>query len=220
MWGSSIVGFGDAHCPGSSGRVSHAPCSFRRARRTSASTCSTASTRTARAAPCSGCTPAARAASTCRPGRRGRQGAGPHPATSVKNVTDVPGGVAARSGGRDLRLLLFGAHACPDQGVPGGGRRRRAGPGAASVSTQAPAAAPQRSLPRPVAELRGAGQGPRRPPDPRREDRPAHERRAGVPRLGIPAYNWWNEALHGVARAGTATVFPRRSAWRRRSTPR
>lgn len=26
--------------------------------------------------------------------------------------------------------------------------------------------------------------------------------------LGIPAYNWWNEALHGVARAGTATVFP------------
>jgi len=29
-----------------------------------------------------------------------------------------------------------------------------------------------------------------------------------VPRLGIPAYNWWNEALHGVARAGRATVFP------------
>ncbi len=29
-----------------------------------------------------------------------------------------------------------------------------------------------------------------------------------VPRLGIPAYNWWNECLHGVARAGTATVFP------------
>ena len=29
-----------------------------------------------------------------------------------------------------------------------------------------------------------------------------------VPRLGIPAYNWWNEVLHGVARAGTATVFP------------
>lgn len=26
--------------------------------------------------------------------------------------------------------------------------------------------------------------------------------------LGIPAYNWWNEALHGVARAGIATVFP------------
>ncbi|OQP61327.1 glycosyl hydrolase [Niastella vici] len=29
-----------------------------------------------------------------------------------------------------------------------------------------------------------------------------------VSRLGIPAYNWWNEALHGVARAGVATVFP------------
>ena len=29
-----------------------------------------------------------------------------------------------------------------------------------------------------------------------------------IPRLGIPAYNWWNEALHGVARAGHATVFP------------
>lgn len=29
-----------------------------------------------------------------------------------------------------------------------------------------------------------------------------------VERLGIPAYNWWNEALHGVARAGRATVFP------------
>ena len=29
-----------------------------------------------------------------------------------------------------------------------------------------------------------------------------------IPRLGIPAYNWWNEALHGVARAGCATVFP------------
>ncbi|MDE6591549.1 MAG: glycoside hydrolase family 3 C-terminal domain-containing protein [Oscillospiraceae bacterium] len=29
-----------------------------------------------------------------------------------------------------------------------------------------------------------------------------------VPRLGIPAYNWWNEGLHGLARAGTATMFP------------
>ncbi len=33
-------------------------------------------------------------------------------------------------------------------------------------------------------------------------------RAPAIPRLGIPAYNWWNEALHGVARAGTATVFP------------
>jgi beta-glucosidase len=30
----------------------------------------------------------------------------------------------------------------------------------------------------------------------------------GVPRLGIPEYNWWNEALHGVGRSGRATVFP------------
>lgn len=29
-----------------------------------------------------------------------------------------------------------------------------------------------------------------------------------IERLGIPAYNWWNESLHGVARAGIATVFP------------
>ena len=29
-----------------------------------------------------------------------------------------------------------------------------------------------------------------------------------IPRLGVPAYDWWNEALHGVARAGPATVFP------------
>jgi beta-glucosidase len=31
---------------------------------------------------------------------------------------------------------------------------------------------------------------------------------AAIPRLGIPEYNWWNECLHGVARAGLATVFP------------
>lgn len=31
---------------------------------------------------------------------------------------------------------------------------------------------------------------------------------AAIPRLQIPAYHWWNEALHGVARAGIATVFP------------
>ncbi|WP_059002529.1 glycoside hydrolase family 3 N-terminal domain-containing protein, partial [Xanthomonas citri] len=29
-----------------------------------------------------------------------------------------------------------------------------------------------------------------------------------IPRLQVPAYDWWNEALHGVARAGGATVFP------------
>jgi len=30
----------------------------------------------------------------------------------------------------------------------------------------------------------------------------------GIPRLGIPSYNYWSEALHGVARNGRATVFP------------
>ncbi|HET7898248.1 MAG TPA: glycoside hydrolase family 3 N-terminal domain-containing protein, partial [Flavisolibacter sp.] len=33
-------------------------------------------------------------------------------------------------------------------------------------------------------------------------------RNKAIDRLNIPAYNWWNEALHGVARAGLATVFP------------
>lgn len=33
-------------------------------------------------------------------------------------------------------------------------------------------------------------------------------RNKAISRLNIPAYNWWNEALHGVARAGLATVFP------------
>ena len=31
---------------------------------------------------------------------------------------------------------------------------------------------------------------------------------AAIPRLDIPAYNFWNEALHGVGRNGRATVFP------------
>jgi beta-glucosidase len=31
---------------------------------------------------------------------------------------------------------------------------------------------------------------------------------AAIPRLGVPEYDWWNEALHGLARSGEATVFP------------
>ncbi len=31
---------------------------------------------------------------------------------------------------------------------------------------------------------------------------------AAIPRLDVPAYDWWNEGLHGVARSGAATVFP------------
>ena len=45
------------------------------------------------------------------------------------------------------------------------------------------------------------------------------ERAEPVERLGIPRFPWWNEALHGVARTGRATVFPRPSRWRRRGTP-
>ena len=38
-----------------------------------------------------------------------------------------------------------------------------------------------------------------------------------IPRLNVPAYNWWNEGLHGVARAGTATVSGTR--WARIAPP-
>lgn len=34
------------------------------------------------------------------------------------------------------------------------------------------------------------------------------DRAPAIPHLGIPAYNWWNEGLHGIARNGYATVFP------------
>jgi beta-glucosidase len=34
-----------------------------------------------------------------------------------------------------------------------------------------------------------------------------------IPRLNLPAYDWWNEALHGVARSGVSTVFPQAIAF-------
>ena len=34
------------------------------------------------------------------------------------------------------------------------------------------------------------------------------DRAPAIPRLNIQEYHWWNECLHGVARAGIATVFP------------
>ena len=50
--------------------------------------------------------------------------------------------------------------------------------------------------------------GPRLAHDARGEGAADAEHRAGDPeRLGVPAYNWWNEALHGVVQ-GRATVFP------------
>ena len=41
----------------------------------------------------------------------------------------------------------------------------------------------------------------------------------GIPRLGIPEYHWWNEALHGVARNGRATMFPQAIALAATFTP-
>ncbi len=41
-----------------------------------------------------------------------------------------------------------------------------------------------------------------------------------IPRLGVPAYDWWNEALHGVARAAGRRCSRRRSAWPPPSTCR
>ena len=38
-------------------------------------------------------------------------------------------------------------------------------------------------------------------------DQMLHENKA-IERLGVPAYNWWNEACHGIARNGRATIFP------------
>ena len=58
----------------------------------------------------------------------------------------------------------------------------------ASFETQAAALVAQMSLEEKAAQMQNAA--------------PAIER------LGVPAYDWWNEGLHGVARAGQATVFP------------
>ncbi len=44
-------------------------------------------------------------------------------------------------------------------------------------------------------------------------------RNEGVPRLGIPPYVWWNEALHGLARSGSSTVFPQAIAMAATFTP-
>mgnify|MGYP003081083240 CR=1 FL=1 len=41
-----------------------------------------------------------------------------------------------------------------------------------------------------------------------------------IERLGIPEYDWWNEALHGVARAGKATGYRDGGDFRRRRTVR
>ena len=44
-----------------------------------------------------------------------------------------------------------------------------------------------------------------------------------IEHLNIPAYNWWNECLHGVGRAGKATVFPQTigmaASWNKQAPP-
>jgi len=44
--------------------------------------------------------------------------------------------------------------------------------------------------------------------EPHEKMRQLHYQSPAIERLGVPAYNWWNECLHGVARNGKATVFP------------
>ncbi len=74
---------------------------------------------------------------------------------------------------------------------------------ASRVSPDAPAPYLDTSL---AAEVRARDLVSRMTPDEKvaqlMNDAPA------IPRLGVPSYEWWNECLHGVARAGAATVFP------------
>ena len=100
--------------------------------------------------------------------------------------------------------------------------RRRRGIGAQRVPRRNPGFPPDpaaaRHHPQPLArgsDLSGSeppdrrtGERPGRPDDRGRDDIANGQRSAAIERLGIPEYNWWNEALHGVARAGLATVFP------------
>jgi beta-glucosidase len=90
-----------------------------------------------------------------------------------------------------------------------------------SAVAQAPAPSP---LPRPTAEqIKAAAAMPFRNPalpvEQRVDDLVSRltleekvaqliDRAAAIPRLDIPAYNWWNEGLHGIARSGYATMFP------------
>jgi len=78
------------------------------------------------------------------------------------------------------------------QGVPDGGPHGRRGAaaqgGAASFEQRAAELVQQMTLEEKIGQM-----GHRAP---------------AIGRLGIPAYNWWNEALHGVVASSTATVFP------------
>jgi beta-glucosidase len=90
------------------------------------------------------------------------------------------------------RWLIVGlaAAASAGLGAPLGGQGLTAAtpPAAAAIDLRVAALVAQMTLEEKVLQLQ--------------HDAPAIER------LGVPAYNWWNEGLHGVARAGRATVFP------------
>ena len=100
--------------------------------------------------------------------------------------------------------------ACEEQPLPGqtsaaspaASQRARvhASPTATHETYAFPFRAPSRPLPERIADLVGrlSTEG--------KIAQLVHDTPA-IPRLGIPAYNWWNEALHGVARHGRATVF-------------
>ena len=85
-------------------------------------------------------------------------------------------------------LLIGGAHCAGSAGVRGGFHQANFGEPTADPTLRAAALVARLTLDEKVAQLENAA--------------PA------IPRLGIAAYDWWSESIHGVARNGVATVFP------------
>src|SRR5262249_18922546 len=124
------------------------------------------------------------------------------------------------------RLPVRGGRAAPGRDA-GAGRRYRRGaggeiplrPGVPADGAQAGRHRPQLVTGRAMASVEFPSQAPALPIDARVDDlvgrmtvaekatQMLHEAPA-IERLGVPPYNWWCEGLHGVARAGVATVFP------------
>jgi len=86
-----------------------------------------------------------------------------------------------------MRLLLLAVLACESMWAQGGATPKYRDP-AVSPEERAADLVSRMTLPEKVSQMQ--------------------DNAAAIPRLGVPAYGWWNEALHGVARAGLATVFP------------
>lgn len=85
-------------------------------------------------------------------------------------------------------LLIGGAHCAGSAGVRGGFHQANFGEPTGDPTLRAAALVARLTLDEKVAQLENAA--------------PA------IPRLGIAAYDWWSESIHGVARNGVATVFP------------